>query len=143
MGRSTRIGIGIGSAALTSGLLVFGAMAHADSPSAPEPVAAPLVERADCDQQAPTPAASALAGGALATTSQGVMVNIPATSLLTLDATGRVTAATTNTGCAPRPTDHLYWIMPDGSVIEATDPLPLRAWTGDFTLAGVAVPQLP
>lgn len=141
MARSTRVGIGIGTAALASGVLVFGAMAHADSPAA---AGAVLIEQPDCSGSdlpaAPTATAPVDAAGEL---TQSITITVPPTALLTVDVDGRIVEATTNTGCAPRATDALYLVLPDGSVAEATDPLPERAWVGDFTAAGVAVAQTP
>ena len=147
MARSTRLGIGIGTAALMGGVLVFGAMAHADSPAAaaaPGSAGTVLVEQPGCSQPelpaAPTAVAPVNAAGEL---TQTVTITVPPTALLTVDLDGRIVEATTNTGCAPRATDDLYLVLPDGSVTEATDPLPERAWVGDFTAAGVAVAQTP
>jgi hypothetical protein len=66
-----------------------------------------------------------------------ITLTIEPTSLLAVDAQGRVTAAETNTGCAPRPGDHLYLVHPDGNLTEATGLDVTRLhFTGDFTLFG-------
>ncbi|MEX0846332.1 MAG: hypothetical protein WD023_01015 [Ilumatobacteraceae bacterium] len=140
MARSTHIGIGIAATALASGVLIFGAMAHADSPVVDAtPLSSTLVERVRCDRPTPASMSDESAGG----TGQNLTVTVPATALLTLDNDGAVVAATTNTGCAPRSSDNLYLVMPDGSVTEATEPLPTHSWIGDFTSAGVVVSQRP
>ena len=71
-----------------------------------------------------------------------VAVQIPATVLLKLDAAGRVVEAATNSGCAPRLTDDVYEIEPDGTVHGADANVLLgHQWVGDFTAAGVYQPQ--
>jgi hypothetical protein len=72
---------------------------------------------------------------------QTVVVRIEPTSLLKLDSDGHVVAAETNTGCAPRPTDHIYVVLRNGDLIEnrKVDVSKVK-WTGDFTEFGF-VPQ--
>jgi hypothetical protein len=119
--------VGTGSAAV--------AAAHSGAPL-PAPtqrsVTTPLVEAPTC--WAPEPGTPSTIGGANVET---ITLTIEATSLLAVNEEGRVTAAETNTGCAPRPTDHLYFVHPDGSVTDAsgTDLTGLR-FTGDFTQFG-------
>jgi hypothetical protein len=50
-----------------------------------------------------------------------ITLTIPATSLLAVDDHGVVTAAETNTGCAPRVGDLVYLVHPDGSLTKADD----------------------
>jgi hypothetical protein len=66
-----------------------------------------------------------------------VTVRIEPTSLLKLDSSGHVIAAETNTGCAPRMTDHIYVVLSNGNLVENTkvDVSDVR-WTGDFTEFG-------
>ncbi len=72
---------------------------------------------------------------------QIVTVRVEPTSLLRLDADGHVEAAATNTGCAPRSTDHLFIVQKDGSLVDFPDFHPESvAWTGDFTQFGF-IPQ--
>ena len=64
-----------------------------------------------------------------------ITLTIPATSLLAVDDHGRVTAAETNTGCAPRASDLVYLVHPDGSLSKADhyDVSSLH-FSGDFTV---------
>jgi hypothetical protein len=111
------------------------AIAHGDDalpPATQHIVTSPLVEAPGCwHPSADTP--TTIAGADV----QTVTVTIEATALLKVDERGRVTAAETNTGCAPRPTDHLYFVHPDGNLSEAVgfDVSELR-FTGDFTQFG-------
>jgi hypothetical protein len=71
-----------------------------------------------------------------------VAVQVPATVLLKLDAAGHVVEAATNSGCAPRLTDDVYLIEPDGTVHSGdANVLVGHQWVGDFTGAGVYQPQ--
>jgi hypothetical protein len=99
-----------------------------------------LVERPSCDgaERDAMPPGERLPGG------QEISVSVPATALLRLDGRGVVVAATTNTGCAPRPTDQVFGVRTDGTV----DPLPPSTvtnvrWVGDFTEPGVLQAQSP
>ena len=79
-----------------------------------------------------------------ASTGQTVRVVVPATALLQIDGHGTVVGASTNTGCAPRPTDQVVDVHPDGSA----QPVPSSSvtgvrWVGDFTQPGVVQPQSP
>jgi hypothetical protein len=71
-----------------------------------------------------------------------VTVAIPGVAIVHIDPTGRIIAAVTNTGCAPRQSDMLYVKNADGTLALSTT---LRAervrWTGDFTKIGVLQPQ--
>jgi hypothetical protein len=68
---------------------------------------------------------------------QTVSVRIEPTSLLKLDSDGHVLAAETNTGCAPRSTDHIYVVLPNGNLVEdRTVDVSKVTWTGDFTQFG-------
>ena len=62
--------------------------------------------------------------------------------LLRVDGSGRVIGAATNTGCAPRHGDDVFYVRPDGTVV----PAPAGAvdacdWVGDFTAADGFQPQ--
>ena len=65
-----------------------------------------------------------------------MVVRVPAITLLRLDHSGRVAAAATNTGCAPRPTDQIYIARADGT-LQRTSSIRVdhHRWTGDFTVA--------
>jgi hypothetical protein len=107
-----------------------------------EPSRAPvLVEDPSCAHPSPatTPRPPAPSGGS----TQVITVTVPATALLRIDAHDRIVAALTNTGCAPRSTDSIYLIRPDGSVTPTREVSVDRAWTGNFTAAGVWVAQRP
>ncbi len=67
---------------------------------------------------------------------QPVVVRVPATTFLRLDRSGRVTAAATNTGCAPRSTDQIYVARADGTLRRTSSiHVDHYRWTGDFTVA--------
>jgi hypothetical protein len=111
------------------------AIAHGDDapPRATQHViTSPLIEAPGCwHPSAGTPTTLPAANV------ETITLTIEATALLAVDEQGRVTAAETNTGCAPRPTDHLYLMHPDGNLTEALgfDVSELR-FTGDFTQFG-------
>ncbi|MCE9623577.1 MAG: hypothetical protein K8R99_14665 [Actinomycetia bacterium] len=96
-----------------------------------------LVESASCHR--PPPRAQAAVTPANAQTS---IVTVPATVFLRVDRAGRVTAAATNTGCAPRHGDDVYLFRPDGSItVTTTVDVEDVDWVGDFTTPGVFQPQ--
>lgn len=73
---------------------------------------------------------------------QTVSVRIEPTSLLRLDSDGHVLAAETNTGCAPRATDHIYVVLRNGNLVEnRTVDVSKVHWTGDFTQFGFVEQQ--
>lgn len=124
-------GAAVGAAAfagIASAGLVGADRGHASSP-------APLIERAACA----TPAGDPPPDPGVA---QQVSVAVRGTALLQLDGRGRVVAAWTNTGCAPRRSDDVYLQRPDGSIRSGGRDLTARRWTGDFREAGVLVPQI-
>jgi hypothetical protein len=97
-----------------------------------------LIERTTCSHgagsavapvEAPVAAASGL--------SQTVSVGLPATVIVEVDASGAVVAATTNTGCAPRPGDDVYVRRAGGELVRGSQALLERSWVGDFREAGV------
>jgi hypothetical protein len=93
------------------------AIAHGDAALAPATqriVDAPLAEAPNCWH--PTDGTPTTLPGANVET---ITLTIEATSLLAVDEQGRVTAAETNTGCAPQPGDHVYFVHPDGNLTEA------------------------
>jgi hypothetical protein len=63
---------------------------------------------------------------------QAMTVTVPRTAFLRTDERGRVTTATTNTGCPPRPGDDVWVIRADGSITSRTGiNLALFRWTLD------------
>lgn len=73
---------------------------------------------------------------------QRVTVTVPPTTIVKTDERGRIVAAMTNTGCAPRPGDDLFVAAPDGSITAVTsERIAHVTWTGDFREPGVYVPQ--
>jgi hypothetical protein len=74
-----------------------------------------------------------------------IAVSVPAIALVKVDRLGRVLAAMTNTGRAPRTGDELWLVLPDGS-IEAASPVEASGlanyrWVGDFGSPGVFIAQ--
>lgn len=98
-----------------------------------------LIERSACASPPAEPGAPA--PGSPGGTDQVVSVDIRPTAVVRLDADGGVITAWTNTGCAPRATDHLFVELADGSIVAADADLAARRWVGDFRDAGVAVVQ--
>jgi len=118
-------------------LLAFGPLQQVWAQPATSAPAA-LVESPACSGTTFTSPASISAG----MSAQQVTVQIPATVLLKLDAAGHVAEAATNSGCAPRLTDDVYLIEPDGTVHSGdANMLVGHQWVGDFTAAGVYQPQ--
>jgi pilus assembly protein FimV len=131
-----------------------GALVASAAPAAPAagvPAAAvSLVEDAACGitaTAATAPAAPAAtpadAGGAAgATAAVAITVTIPPVAWLEVDENGRLLAAATNTGCAPRTGDTVVARRPDRSVVaDVAIDLDTVAWVGDFTQPAVLVPQ--
>lgn len=113
------------------------ALNHTDPPRVTPDATPALVEEPSC--WAPTSATELPSGdGAMV---QTITVTILPTAILRVDAAGRVIAAETNTGCAPRTTDLLLVERADGTLAPAggIDVAAVR-WTGDFTAFGF-VPQ--
>ena len=138
MGLISRIGIAAAGLAASGTIVLFaaigGAGAHADDGGGGQ-----LRELASCVQSAPIGASKARVDGQM---QQEVKVVVPATALIRVDAAGRVTAALTNTGCAPRPGDDIYVVHAGGSIDPTpTGELPTQRWVGDFTVPGVYVVQ--
>ncbi len=72
---------------------------------------------------------------------QSITVVVPRTVLVHLDRSGRITRATTNTGCAPRRADDVYVIRANGSVVAAPSSLVAHVrWVQQDTRSGVYVP---
>ena len=115
----------------------------ASAAPATEPVARPaavLVEDDACGTPAVSQAAAAPA--ATATGTATIHVTIPPVAWLELDEAGRLMAAATNTGCAPRTGDTVVARRPDRTLVaELTVDLADVAWVGDFTRPAVLVPQ--
>jgi pilus assembly protein FimV len=131
-----------------------GALVASAAPAAPAagvPAAAvSLVEDAACGitaTAATAPAAPAAtpadaAGAAGATAAVAIKVTIPPVAWLEVDENGRLLAAATNTGCAPRTGDTVVARRPDRSVVaDVAIDLDTVAWVGDFTQPAVLVPQ--
>lgn len=71
-----------------------------------------------------------------------ITVAVPPTAVLRVDATGRVLAAMTNTGCVPGVGDDVYLRWPDDTVTVCTTlDVSSARWVGDFTQPGEFVPQ--
>lgn len=74
-------------------------------------------------------------GGA---TDQTITVTVPRTAIVRLGPSGRVIAALTNTGCAPRPLDEIYVSTADGNLTRSTSfDVGRIAWIGNFMSPGV------
>ena len=139
MSRSRVATIAVAGVAAAIGTLVFGpfrpAEAHQDGHRHPR-----VVELAEChgfapDHRALLPATSG--------EGQSLRVTVPATTIVRLDARGRVVAASTNTGCAPRRSDDLYVVLVNGTVRRAPVKwlIGRHHWVGDFTEPGVFAAQ--
>lgn len=69
-------------------------------------------------------------------------VGVPPTVLLRIDSLDRVIAAATNTGCAPRRGDDVYFVEADGTITAApASEVDACDWTGDFVVPGRFQPQ--
>ncbi len=126
------------STVLVGSLTLTGvALAARATPAAPQtaaPAVPVLVEVPVCWGTPTTATTLPSPAGAMVET---VTVSVEPTSLLKLDADGHVRSAETNTGCAPRSTDHLFFVHDDGSLTDATGfDVASVAWTGDFTQFG-------
>ena len=139
MALAGKIGMGISLAAACGGLMVLGSLELAAAHGGPGGSTG-LIERAGCTQR------STSSGGAVdsaAPNTQKITVTVPGVALLHTDHRNHILSATTNTGCAPRPTDQLSFVRPDGSIVEApTTELAHRRWIGNFTNPGVDVSQV-
>jgi hypothetical protein len=95
-----------------------------------------LVEMASCRSEAPATTTTGTSDELLVT------VAIPGVAIVHIDPAGRITAALTNTGCAPRQSDMVYVRNADGALtLSTTLRLERVRWTGDFTEIGVLQPQ--
>jgi hypothetical protein len=65
--------------------------------------------------------------------SQAIVVTVPRIAVFTIDGTGRITSAATNTGRAPAAGDTTYVIGSDGSYQPTAVDLSRRHWKGDFS----------
>ena len=123
----------------------YGLWHQSDAPASTAAAAASLVEEPHC-AAAPirsTPTAPVAEAEAHGEAEQQLVVVVPPTVILRVDTDGRVVAATTNTGCAPRLNDAWYVIGPDGTAAPAAaDAFPQQLWVGDFTQTGVTQAQL-
>lgn len=101
----------------------------------------PLIEAPACGT-APAADATRPIDGERTVGAAVVTVQIAPTALVRVDDQGRVIAAWTNTGCAPRHADDLYVEHPDGSIRRAgPTAVDGHRWIGDFTQPGVVAPQ--
>jgi len=118
--------------AIGAGALVASAAPNAEPAERPALV---LVEDTTCasptTDATPDPAAGSVT----------IHVTIPPVAWLEVDETGRLIAAATNTGCAPRTGDEVFVRRPDRTLVEVTVDLDTIAWVGDFTQPAVLVPQ--
>lgn len=115
------------------------------------PAAAPatmLIEDATCalptptTEPAPTATPTGAAGTDTATVAVKVTVTVPAVAWIEIDADGRLVAAATNTGCAPKDGDKLAVRGPDRHLLtDVAIDLGAIHWVGDFTEPGVLAPQ--
>ncbi|MCU1395555.1 MAG: hypothetical protein JWM34_3983 [Ilumatobacteraceae bacterium] len=110
--------------------------------AANEPPTRRLVESSDCGSRVGSTTTSTAPPRSGADTSQSISVVVPRVAMLHVDASGTVTAAATNTGCAPSPSDEVYVFQADGTLRRtmSVDVSTVR-WTGDFTHPGVYQPQ--
>jgi hypothetical protein len=120
--------------AMFAGLAAAGMVDRADHAATPEA----LIERPACSAPPRTPAPPSASGQ---DAGAAVGVTVRPTALVHVDARGRVTAAWTNTGCAPRRTDDLFVHRVDGSIRPGDRDLAARRWIGDFRNPGVLVAQ--
>lgn len=127
----SHLGAAVAATAVVAGGLTAGARVRPDTsdPVHQEPEIV-LVEEAGCDVP---PTAGPPDGN--------VRVVVPPTALVHVDAAGRVIAAMTNTGCAPRPTDDVWVVAPSGDTRPADPALADRTWHGDFRIRGELVSQ--
>ncbi|MCU1366477.1 MAG: hypothetical protein JWL72_4255 [Ilumatobacteraceae bacterium] len=138
MGVATRIGVAAAAVLTSGGLLFFGTLDGASAHGSDG--ASRLIELPGCVARDHVPASAAVPAGG--TMQQSITVTVLATTILRIDAHGHVTAATTNTGCAPRISDDVYVWEIDGSLsLASSKDVVRRAWTGDFTQPGVYVTQ--
>lgn len=121
--------------AIGAGALVASAAPNAEPAERPAIV---LVEDTTCATPASpaTPATPEPAAGSVT-----IQVTIPPVAWLEVDETGRLIAAATNTGCAPRTGDEVFVRRPDSTLVEVTVDLDAIAWVGDFTQPAVLAPQ--
>jgi len=138
--------IGLAAVPVTAIAIGAGSLIASAAP-ATEPVARPaavLVEDDACGTPAAAPAATphAAAPAATATGTATIHVTIPPVAWLELDEAGRLMAAATNTGCAPRTGDTVVARRPDRTLVaKLTVDLADVVWVGDFTRPAVLVPQ--
>ena len=140
MALAGKIGISISLAAACGGLMVFGPLDLAAARSGTSGSTG-LLQRPGCHEHSRS---SAGAPASEQPGTQTISVTVPSIALLRTDHGNHIVAAMTNTGCAPRPGDQLFFVRPDGSVVSApTTELAHRRWVGNFTNPGVYVAQTP
>ncbi len=142
----TKALLGIFGGAICGGLLLLGPLESVLAQSAPAAAASRgvLVEQPHCTSPDSAGDVSAQPAPAVASSAAGdsIAVAVPDTAMLRLDESGRISAALTNTGCAPRPGDETYVEQADGSLQRvATFDFDGHVWVGDFTAIGVFQPQ--
>jgi hypothetical protein len=101
-----------------------------------------LLESPSCQAAAMNegrPTATSSPAGSMALT-----VTVPPVAVMHVDDRNRIVSAMTNTGCAPRTTDQLWLVAPDGRFVAASPELAsAHRWVGDFRMPGVNVKQAP
>ncbi len=102
-------------------------------------VSVSVVERSGCSLAAPARAGRPARFEGFPV--QTVTVTVQPLAIVHLDGGGRVVAATTNTGCAPRNGDALVVIGPGDRPAPVPPGLKAQLWVGDFTVPGRLVPQ--
>ena len=133
-----KIGISISLAAACGGLMVFGPLDLAAARGRASGSAG-LLEGAGCAHPSTSGVGAAVSDRP---GTQTISVTVPSVALLRTDHGNHIVAAMTNTGCAPRSVDQLFFVRPDGSLDSApTSELANRRWVGNFTNPGVYVSQ--
>jgi hypothetical protein len=72
----------------------------------------------------------------------GLQVMVPSSAIVRVDHRGRPLAVMTNTGCAPRPSDQIWLVLPEGTFVPTVGAFAATVtWVGDFRTPGVYVRQ--
>jgi hypothetical protein len=139
MRQSRKIALAVAAGSACVGLLFFGPLDHAsahrvdDREVATKPVECSRVET-HTERTTPVVAKRGL--------QQDIALTVKPTALIRVDRKGKITAAATNTGCAPRQGDDVFVVRPDGSITPSSSSnFVNRKWTGNFSVPGVYVAQ--